>query len=65
MKPRQISGCLHEATQRLLDAGIVGARTEARLLMGYWLNRDPAELFGSQDEEVGAPECYLDLVDNK
>jgi len=65
MRPRQIGSCLHEATQRLLDAGIVGARTEARLLMGYWLNRDPAELFGLQDEEVGAPESFFDLVDRR
>ena len=65
MMPRQIGGCLREATQRLLDAGIVGARTEARLLMGYWLNRDPAELFGPQDEEVSAPGCFFDLVDRR
>ena len=65
MKPKQIGVCLHEATQRLLDAGIMGARTEARLLMGYWLNRDPAELFGPQDEEVDAPESYFDLVDRR
>ena len=65
MKPIHIGGCLDEAARRLVDAGIVGARKEARLLMGYWLNRDPAQLFGPQYEEVGAPESFFDLVDRR
>ncbi len=65
MKPRHIGGCLDEATRRLSDAGIAGARKEARLLMGFWLNRDPAQLFGPQDEKVGTPESFFDLVDRR
>ncbi len=65
MKSRQIGSCLDEATRLLSDAGIVGARKEARLLMGHWLNRDPAQLFGPQDEEVGAPESFFDLVNRR
>ena len=58
-KSAKIGICLTQAARRLADAGIASPRREARLLMGYVLERDPAQLLGSPDEEIAAPEFFF------